>query len=83
LDAEVLSTTAVALSWQPARGAKRYRVEWDSGSGGADRFLRAWVDETSYVDDRLLPGVYRYWVTAEGSGGLSTSASIVVLVSIK
>ena len=83
LEAEILSATEVALSWLPARGAKRYRIEWDTGSGGKDRYLRAWVDKASYVDDHLFPGVYRYWVTAEGTGGLSTSASIVVVVPIK
>jgi len=83
LQAEVLSATAVALSWQPARGAERYRIEWDAGSGGEERFLRAWVEQASYVDDRLFPGVYRYWVTAEGSGGLSGSATIVVFVPIR
>ena len=79
----MLSATTVKLSWQPARGAERYRVEWDTGSGGEERLLRAWADEASYVDNRLFPGVYRYWVTAEGSSGHSESSSIVVFVPIR
>jgi hypothetical protein len=64
--------------WQGARGATQYRVEWDAGTGIVERLPRAVVSEPRYVDDRLLPGGYRYWVTSEGPGGTSAPAFIEV-----
>jgi hypothetical protein len=76
----VLSPTAVELSWQAVPGAVRYQILWDAGAGNDVRLPRASLLEPRYLDDHLLPGRYRYWVIAEGPGGASTAAAIVVEV---
>ena len=53
---------------------------WDAGGGVDIRLPRALVSGLAYVDDRLLPGTYRYWVIAEGAGGASDPAYAVVRV---
>jgi hypothetical protein len=78
----VLSTTEVELSWEWTRGATQYRIEWDAGIGALERLPKAVVRERRYVDDRVLPGGYRYWVTAEGPGGASDPVSVEVYIPV-
>ena len=73
---------AVTLTWQPSFGATRYRIEWDAGDETQERQPRALVTAPRYVDAFLMPGTYRYWVSAVGPGGVSQAATIAVHVSI-
>ena len=73
---------AVSLTWQPAFGATRYRIEWDAGDEAQERQTRALVTAPRYVDAFLMPGTFRYWVSAVGPGGVSQAATIAVRVSI-
>jgi hypothetical protein len=80
LRAKLTSTTSVELVWLPSRGATRYQVQWDEGMGNQIPVSRATVFEPRYVEDAVLPGEYRYWITAEGPGGASRAVSILVAV---
>lgn len=82
LRGRVLDTGAVSLTWRPARGATSYQVEWDAGEGTERRAARGETAETTFVDDLVLPGTYRYWVTSLGPGGASPSVAVIVQVPI-
>ena len=41
---------------------------------------RSVVYEPLYLEDAILPGEYRYWITSEGPGGVSEAVSILVVV---
>jgi hypothetical protein len=79
----VLSPTAIELAWDPSRGAEEYRIEWDMGVEGRDPVLRASTVEPRFRDQALWPGVYRYWVYAQGPGGTSEPATITVYVPLE
>lgn len=82
LRARVISATAIELLWEPSGGATEYRVEWDMGTEGQARALRASTVEPLFRDEGLWPGAYRYWVYAKGPGGTSEPAAIAVYVPL-
>jgi hypothetical protein len=73
---------SITLTWQPAFGATQYRIEWNAGDETQERQTRALVTAPRYVDAFLMPGTYRYWVSAVGPGGASQAATIAVRISI-
>ncbi|MBN1935341.1 MAG: fibronectin type III domain-containing protein [Anaerolineae bacterium] len=80
LKARQIAPSAVELTWQPSRGAVQYLIVWDVGLGGEADITRALVSEPRFLDEALLPGTYRYRIVAQGPGGTSTPAEIVVTV---
>gem|GEM_PF-6619292 len=81
LRAVQIAPGVVELSWQPSPGATHYLIRWDVGMGGEATVTRARVSGPRFVDDTLLPGIYRYSVIAQSPAGDSSPAEIIVSVS--
>ncbi len=77
-----IGANSIELLWRPSVRALRYRVLWDAGTGTGLPMLRAVVVEPRFVERGLLPGVYAYWVLAEGAGGVSSPVGIDVHVPV-
>jgi len=81
LSALARAPVSVELRWKPSVRATQYRVYWDAGSGDGRLRPRGITTEAHFRDDQVYPGVFQYWVLAEGPGGRSEAVGIVVLVT--